>query len=569
LASKDGIRQTVSVRHRLDAAGLARIDPFRREQATQTRLAYVRAAVPNGTEVVNGRTVTAWTMLSEKDVRHAVQALRPAGIGDSRTLGHAVRRGIAVRKRTPDGSAVFGGKGEARRRTKGLVTHEETVRARLLPLYLCGDRVCRGNALAKLVMSGPDGREVAARAALTDPLPAKRERPLKEVTKRPRRDKAKPAAWLRHAAPAGAVLHDAMPPGTRVTALRLALGSGLVVVPLTHHRGKQGRLLAQVAWAGSAGLANVTVLVDDTHVHVTFDPRAVAAHPERKSTAGPFVPGRMLGIDRNPNAIGGAVLDVAVRDGVARADLPGKVIDHLLVLPNLGRYASKEEACEAMAKATDVFIGLARKRRCGTIVVESLRLGSGRTKSRRLNHLLSRWCRTRFLDALRRRAALCGIEVLEVWAAYSTTIGNVCHDLPDACASGAEMARRGLALRATVAGEKPRLLPAYDAGHVLGRLRDLPPAPVRKAAPDRGKEGTRAASRTTHEARMARLLVRAEHVAGWKELHRTMSKSGVRARRPHPVGASGPYAAARQGPSPRGRCLRPQGLARGGTRCLG
>jgi IS605 OrfB family transposase len=568
LARRDEQRQTISVRHRLAPSTLALLDPLRREQSNQTRLAYVRAAKPDGTVVENGRTVAAWATVDEKTVRHAVQVLRPAGVGDSRTIGHAVRRGLAARKATPDGSAVFGSVGEARRRTKGLTTHDEAKRARLMPLYLCGDRVCRGNALAKLVMVDAAGVEVAARGAPLDPLPKKRERPLKETTKRPRPSADRPEAWLRHAPPAGAVLHDDMPKDARVTALRLALRAGPVTVPLVNQRGKQGRLLARVAWAGSAGLVNVTIQVDDEHVHVTFDPVALAGHPERKAPTA-FVRHRTMGVDRNPNAIGAAVIDAAVRDRVVRPDLPGTVVDHLLIAPNLDRYASKEEAQEAMAKAADAMVGLARRNRCGTIVVEGLRnLGCGRTRSRRLNHLLSRWCREKFLGGLRRRAALSGIEVLEVWAAYSTTIGNVLHDLPDACASGAEMARRGLAMRAaTAAGETKRLLPAYDAGHVLGRLKGLPPAPPK--APARWKEGTRAASRTGHEARLARLVVRAEHVAGWKELHRALSKSGVRARRPHPTRSSGVAVAARLGPSPRGRRFMPRGVDRGGTRDLG
>lgn len=324
----------------------------------------------------------------------------------------------------------------------------------------------------------------------------------------------------------------------------------MLAVPLVNHRGKQGRLLACVAWAGSAGLINVTVQVDDGRVHVTFDPRALAKHPERKAPTA-FAPGRVMGIDRNPNAIGGTVLDVAVRDGMQRSDLPGTMVDHLLVAPNLDCYASKEEATEAMAKAADALVGLARKRCCGVIVVESLKLGRGRTKSRRLNHLLSRWCRERFLLNFKRRAALAGIQVLEVWAAYSTTIGNVAYDLPDACASGAEMARRGLALRAAAVGEKPQLLPAYDVGHVLIRLKGLPPTPARKAAPDRRKEGTRAASCT-----------------GWKELHRALWKSGARARRPNPTRSSGVAVAARHGPSPGGRAFRPRGPD-GGTLGLG
>ncbi|MDR6660815.1 hypothetical protein J2W51_003385 [Tardiphaga robiniae] len=40
-------------------------------------------------------------------------------------------------------------------------------------------------------------------------------------------------------------------------------------------------------------------------------------------------------------------------------------------------------------------------------------------------------------------ATLAGIKVVEAWGGYSTTIGNLWFDLPDACASAAEIARRG------------------------------------------------------------------------------------------------------------------------------
>lgn len=80
----------------------------RYEQATQTRLAYVRAAMADGTTVENGRTIPACAMIEEKAVRHAVQALRPAAIGDTCTLGHAVRRGIAAPKTTPEAPPCSG-----------------------------------------------------------------------------------------------------------------------------------------------------------------------------------------------------------------------------------------------------------------------------------------------------------------------------------------------------------------------------------------------------------------------------------------------------------------------------
>ncbi|MEE7490410.1 hypothetical protein [Methylobacterium oryzae] len=555
---RDKIQQTVSVRHRMPEEMVAWLDPHRREQSSQTRLAYVRAATRTVTKLSTGQPVVAYDAVPEKDVRHAVLALVPPVKGDSWSVNCAVRRGIAARRQTPDGGAVFGSKKEMRRRTKGLIGHDEMARNRLLPYLSYGDRLYRGNRTARLVLTDAGGNEVAARALPVDPLPKKRQRESKKG-----QAYEGIGRWLRSAAPKGASVVDSLAPTVVVTALRLTISGETRLIPLVRQRGKQGRLLARVAWLASLGVLNVTVQVDDDSVHVTFDPLAVADHPERMAPTA-FVLDRALGIDRNPNAIGATVLDVAMRDGKPCHDLPGKVVDHLLVQPNLDRDAGAGETAEAMAKAADAVIGLARKRRCGLIVVERLKGLRGGSGGKALNHLLSRWARQRFLIALMRRAALCGIRVIEVWAGYSTTIGNVCHDLPDACAAAAEMARRGLAREAD---EETQLLPAYDGGYVPGRLHALPPAPERRAGPR--KEGTGAASRPSHAERVRRLAVRAEHVTGWKELHRELRKSGVRARRPHPVGASSLYAAARCGPSKRGRCYRPRGDGLGATRGLG
>ncbi len=53
-------------------------------------------------------------------------------------------------------------------------------------------------------------------------------------------------------------------------------------------------------------------------------------------------------------------------------------------------------------------------------------------KSGSLNRLLNYWARTVFVQMLTRRARLAGIEVLEVWAEYSSTNGNLAFDAPDA-----------------------------------------------------------------------------------------------------------------------------------------
>jgi hypothetical protein len=62
--------------------------------------------------------------------------------------------------------------------------------------------------------------------------------------------------------------------------------------------------------------------------------------------------------------------------------------------------------------------------------------------------------------------------VLEVWAGYSSTIGNLAFDAPDACASATEIARRGIA---RLAGIKD-VLQALEKGCVSrGRMGRCPP----------------------------------------------------------------------------------------------
>jgi len=118
-------------------------------------------------------------------------------------------------------------------------------------------------------------------------------------------------------------------------------------------------------------------------------------------------------------------------------------------------------------------------------------------KSGSLNRLLNYWARTVFVQMLTRRARLAGIEVLEVWAEYSSTNGNLAFDAPDACASATEIARRGVA---RLVGIKD-VLPALEEGCV-SRL---------------WKNGK----------------VPAE-LGSWQNVHRTIKAAKIGYRRPHP-----------------------------------
>ncbi|OKO87605.1 hypothetical protein AC629_13090 [Bradyrhizobium sp. NAS80.1] len=133
--------------------------------------------------------------------------------------------------------------------------------------------------------------------------------------------------------------------------------------------------------------------------------------------------------------------------------------------------APTEVVREVLAVACDGAIALARQYGGGVITVEKglgkLRSGG---KNRKLNQLLNYRGRTVFVAMLRRKAGLAGIAVLEVWGGYSTTIGNLRFDLPDACASAAEIARRGIAARAEIKD----VLPVFDEGWRAHLRKDVP-----------------------------------------------------------------------------------------------
>lgn len=261
------------------------------------------------------------------------------------------------------------------------------------------------------------------------------------------------------------------------------------------NRGIVMRRLAEIcAHKDEAQRINVTYSISDTHVSVTFDPMDLPNHPQRHR---PVVPlkGRCLGIDLNPNWIG---LAVAENKGDAAKIEDTELLDHALIKLDMPVDASAELVRETLAAVCGRAIGMARKHRCGTIVLEK-GLGKlrSRGKNRAINRLLNYWARTVFVQMLTRRARLAGIEVLEVWAGYSSTIGNLAFDAPDACASAAEIARRGIA---RLAGIKD-VLPILGEGWRASLRKDLPlPA----------------------------------EAGNWGDIHRTIKAAKIGYRRPHP-----------------------------------
>jgi IS605 OrfB family transposase len=266
--------------------------------------------------------------------------------------------------------------------------------------------------------------------------------------------------------------------------------------------GNTGEVLRQAAALAFEKKINLTFRLNDETLHVTFDPDDLPNHPQRRHPIR-AIPGRALGIDLNPNWIG---LSVASNAENASKIEDTELLERALVKLDIALDASPETVRETLAAVCDRAISMARKHRCGTIVLEK-GLGKLRSsgKNRSLNRLLNYWARTVFVQMLTRRARLAGIEVLEVWAGYSSTIGNLAFDAPDACASATEIARRGIA---RLAGIKD-VLPALEEGCV---------------------------SRLWKNGRVPAEL------GSWQDVHRSIKAAKIGYRRPHPdvpIGARG------------------------------
>ncbi|MBR0898860.1 hypothetical protein JQ616_28205 [Bradyrhizobium tropiciagri] len=400
--------QTIRIPYTTDAAGRDLIASLRRVQSAAIRSAYANAMAPDGSLVV------------EKDVRALVKARFGTAVLDSWALHCAARLGRAKRKNHPDGKVVFGGRSQLERRRKGLITEAEWKSKRLLPFVSYGDRQkVRGNQ----------------NVHLRDP------RTLRLKIGRFRSGR------------------------------RGKLTVDMADLHLAQLTGNAGQIISQVAAKCAKpeqrDRINVSYSIDDKFVSITFDPQDLPDHPERRAPVA-AIAGRAVGIDLNPSWIG-----ITVAENMTDQSQLGETeaLDWALIKLEHAPNAPAEVVREVLAAAADRAIGLARKWGAATIAIEKglgkLRSGG---KSRKLNQLLNYWARTLFVAMLRRKAGLAGIKVVEVWGGYSTTIGNLRFELPDACAAAAEIARRGFTGRAKLKD----VLPAFDEGWRARLRKDVP-----------------------------------------------------------------------------------------------
>jgi len=404
----------------------------------------------------------------------------------------------SLRARVPNGSMVFGGRAELLRRQKGLISSniwKARRHGRALPII--GDRTRWGNRHFRL---STDARKCVI-------------------------------TFLKHE----------------------------VTLDLVEMAGKHGALLRAIALLADACQISVQFSLTPTHLNVTFDemdlrrlPPGMSledvkireqgasrrgrkrkdasthyaahrikhtpdrpVHPEWRDAV-PTVATRAIGLDLNPEWIGISVIQI---DGDQQDADHVRILDHVLHRIAVPFAAEAANMTRTMANVAAQIISLARAWNCGLVVHEN-GLGklawSKKSRSGQQLQTVNYWSRNALIGGLTRRCKLADIRFLPIWGGYSTTIGNMLFELPDACASAAEIARRGFA---STCGIKDR----------------FPVVPVQVA------------SRRWKDEKLPTAMVKALASAdSWQAVHRaikpaqagTRKRPGIGYRRLHPLSSN-------------------------------
>ena len=417
--------QTVRIPWRASDADRAMIVDWQRHRAAATRTAYANA---------DGR--------SEKSLRDLLKSRFPSHPLGSWDLHCAAREGLRLRAAVPDGSMVFGGKSTLLRRQKGLIDNSEWKSQRHgRALEIIGDRTRLGNRHFRLSRDARTCGVTFLKQKVTISLPkmnGKQGRLLRSVAK----------------------LADACQISVTFTLGRTHLSVTFDEMDL--RRLQPGQTLEQVKIAEQGASRKGRKRKDpSTHYAPNKGKRVPAeewpVHPEWRDAI-PAVANRAIGIDLNPSWVGISVVQV----GDNPADLEQiKVLDHVLSRIHVP-FGADQSMQQVMANVATQTINLARAWNVGLIVHEK---GLGKlawSKKSRSTQTINYWSRNALLSGLARRCRLADIEFRSVWGGYSSTIGNLFFDLPDACGAAAEIARRGLAARAGIKDCLPAVPPQLD-----------------------------------------------------------------------------------------------------------
>ena len=333
-----------------------------------------------------------------------------------------------LRAKVPDGAMVFGGKSELLRRQKGLTSNDDwKARRHGRALEIIGDRTRWGNRHFRL---SPDAST------------CKVEFLGKNLTLNLQPMVGKHGALLR----AVVMLADAC---------QMSVQFGLKARTLTVtfdemdlRRLPPGKTLEDIKIAEQGASRKGRKRKDASTHYAAHRVKHIAdrpVHPEWRDPV-PVVATRAIGLDLNPQWVGISVIEV---NGDPQNADSVRILDHRLHHIAIPFAADAANMTRTMANIAADIISLARAWNCDLLVHEEglgMLAWSKKSHGASADQTVNHWSRNVLIGGLTRRCGLAGIRILPIWGGYSTTIGNMLFDLPDACASAAEIARRGFAL---------------------------------------------------------------------------------------------------------------------------
>jgi len=371
---------------------------------------------------------------SAAEIEHVIKDRYPDQPLGSWAAHCAAYEAKSLRARVPSGKIVFGGKSELLRRQKGLISSDEwRERRHGRALEIIGDRTRKGNRHFTLSQDASTcdikflGHAVSIRLRT---MVGKHGALLRAVALLA--DAGQMSLHFSITAKTLNVTFDEMdlrklPPGKTLEDLKIA---------------EQG-----ASRKGRKRKDPTTHYAANRVKHLNERP----VHPEWRDAV-PVVTTRALGLDLNPQYVGVSIIEAT---GNPQDADNVRILDHRLHYIAIPFAADAANMTSALANVAGQVVNMARAWNCGLIVHED---GLGKLawskKSRGNDQTVNYWSRNALIGGLTRRCKLADIKFMSIWGGYSTTIGNMLFDLPDACASAAEIARRGYA---STCGIKDRL----------------------------------------------------------------------------------------------------------------
>ena len=192
----------------------------------------------------------------------------------------------------------------------------------------------------------------------------------------------------------------------------------------------------------------VTVKITSSYVCFTYDECILKEEVKRK-----LLSNRILGIDMNPNYIGFSILEFDKKNEFKVLKKEVLDLSKLNTTLNLKssdikkKYQNDKRKFETIECAKHI-INISKVYMCSKIAIEDLSIkssnkGKGKNFNRKCNN---EWLRSLFTNNLKKRCNLNSIELVEINACYTSTIGNVLYGsstCPDMVASSIEIGRRG------------------------------------------------------------------------------------------------------------------------------